>query len=104
MFFKIIIQINNVYLNPVPYLRWSGQSSSEPRVTQCSVGCHPGGRVPLQAPPDEVEEQRVVAALEGRLQFPGAGRPPRLAPSRPATVQNGGSVRQGGGGTVPRVT
>ena len=62
---------------------------------------HPGLRVPLQTPPDEVEEERVVASLERRLQLPRTRRAPRLAPAGPAAVQDGGAVREGRSSAVP---
>ena len=39
----------------------------EPRVPERGVGGHPRGRVPLQAAPDEVQEERVVATLQRSL-------------------------------------
>ena len=48
-------------------------------MSEGGVGRHPGAGLPLQAPADEVKEERVVAPLEGGLQLPGAGRAPGLA-------------------------
>ena len=67
------------------------------------VGCHPGGGLPLQAPPDEVKEERVVAPLEGGLKLPGAGGAAGLASPGPAAIEDGGAVREGGGRAVARV-
>lgn len=36
------------------FLRRTRESPAEPGVSQGGVGRHPGGRVPLQTPPDEV--------------------------------------------------
>ena len=67
------------------------------------VGRHPGGGLPLQTSPDEVKEERVITTLEGGLQLPGAGGPPGLASPRPASVEDCGAVREGGGRAVARV-
>ena len=50
--------------------------------------------VPLQAAPDEVEEQGVVAAFEGGLQLSRAGRAARLAATRTPTVKDSRAVRK----------
>jgi len=84
-------------------LGWSGQPSPEPGVSEGRVGRHPGGGLPLQTPPDEVKEERVITTLEGGLQLPGAGGPPGLASPRPASVEDCGAVREGGGRAVARV-
>ena len=70
---------------------------------QGSIGGHPRCWIPLQAPADEVKEEGVVTALEGRLQLPGAGGTTWLATSRPPSVQDGGAVRKSGGGAVAGV-
>ena len=44
-----------------------GEPPPEPGVPERGVGRHPRGRVPLQAPPDEVQEERVVASLQRSL-------------------------------------
>ena len=85
------------------YLRGAWQPAPEPGVSQGRVGRHPGGGVPLQTPADEVEEQRVVAALQCGLQLPRAGRAARLASPRPPAVQHGSPVRQRRRRAVPRV-
>ena len=85
------------------YLRGAWQPAPEPGVSQGRVGRHPGGGVPLQTPADEVEEQRVVAALQCGLQLPRAGRAARLASPRPPAVQHGCPVRQRRRRAVPRV-
>lgn len=85
------------------YLGRAGQTAAEPGVSQGRVRSHPGGGVPLQTPPDKVEEQRVVTAFEGGLELAAAGRAARLPPPRPPAVQHRRPVRQGGGGAVPRV-
>jgi hypothetical protein len=54
--------------------------------------------------PNEVEEERVVAALEGGLQLSGAGRAARFAASRPPAVQDRRPVRQGRRCAVAGVT
>jgi len=84
-------------------LRGAWQPAPEPGVSQGRVGRHPGGGVPLQTPADEVEEQRVVAALQCGLQLPRAGRAARLASPRPPAVQHGCPVRQRRRRAVPRV-
>lgn len=67
------------------------------------VGRHPGGGLPLQAPADEVKEERVVAPLEGGLKLPGAGGPAGLATPGPAAIEDCGAVRERGGRAVARV-
>lgn len=61
-----------------------GQSPPEPSVPEGPAGGHPELGVPLQAPLYEVEEQGVLAALEGLLQVLGARGAPELAPARQA--------------------
>jgi len=60
--------------------RGPGQTAPEPGVAERGVGRHSRRRIPLQTPTDEVQEERIVATLERRLELPGAGGPPRLAP------------------------
>lgn len=43
------------------------QTTSQPRVTQSGVRWHSRNRIPLETPPDEVQEERVVATFESRL-------------------------------------
>ena len=71
---------------------------------QGRVGSHPGRRVPLQASPDEVEEQRVVAAFEGGLELPGTGGTAGFASPGPAAVENRGAVREGRGRAVTGIS
>jgi hypothetical protein len=64
----------------------------------------PRCRVPLETSPDKVEEERVVAALERRLQFARARRSARLPAPRPAAVQDSRVVRQRRDRAVARVS
>lgn len=59
-------------------------------------------RVPLQAAADEVDEERVVAALERLLEVARAGRAAQLAAARGAAAQRDGAVGHGDRLAVPR--
>ena len=79
------------------------EPAPEPAVPQGLRGRHARGRVPLQAPLEEVQEERVVTALEGLAQVLAPRGSPYLAPlGAPRPVLHG-AVRIGGDGAVPRV-
>ena len=58
------------------------QPAPQPGMPERAARRHAQLRVPLEAAPDEVEEEHVVAALERALQVLRAGRPAELAAAR----------------------
>lgn len=83
--------------------RGFGQPPPEPRVAQRLAGRHPEDRVPLQTVFEEVQEERVVAALQRRAPVFAARGAAGLPAPRAPPVQHGGAVGQGGDGAVTRV-
>ena len=86
-------------------LPWApgGKPTPQPAVPQGLRRGHPDGGVPLQTPLEEVEQEGVIAALEGLAQLLAPGRSPYLTPlgaSRPVLDR---PIRIGGNGAVPRV-
>lgn len=79
------------------------QPSPHPGVPQRLSRLHTLFRVPLQTAADEVEEERVVAVLQRRLELPRAGRAAVLAAPRGAAGQRDRAVGHGHRLRVSRV-
>lgn len=73
-------------------------------MSQGLAGGHPGARVPIQTSLNEVQEERVITALECSLEGLGSRRTSRFASSRLTTMKDGGAVGQRAGHTVPGIT